>query len=154
MAGRGRRTSQRDRALALPLALPGAALTHPFGDDVNVYKVGIRSGSGATDRHAGGKMFCLISLWGDPGTMTVKVVPDRGAALVREHAAVEPGYHMNKRHWVSVTLDGTLTDDLLRELVEDSYDLTLATLSARARFEVDPDRFPLPPARTVPGARA
>jgi predicted DNA-binding protein (MmcQ/YjbR family) len=149
MAGRGRTTSQRDRALALPLELPGATLTHPFGDDVNVYKVGLRSGSDAADRHAGGKMFCLIGLRDDPGVITVKVVPDRGAALVREHAAIEPGYHMNKRHWVSVALDGTVDDDLLRELVEDSYDLTLATLSARARFETDPDRFPLPPARSA-----
>lgn len=150
----GRETSQRERVLGLPLELPGSTLTNPFGDDVNVYKVGVRPAPGVTGRHSGGKMFCMIGLRGDPGIITVKVVPDHGAALVREHAAIEPGYHMNKRHWVSVTLDGTVDDLLLRELVEDSYDLTLSTLSARARFEVDPDRFPLPPARTVAGPPA
>ena len=51
---------------------------------------------------------------------------------------------MNKRHWISVTLDGSVPDDVLRELVEDSYDLVVSTLTARQRFDVDPDRFPLP----------
>jgi predicted DNA-binding protein (MmcQ/YjbR family) len=148
MAARPSPTSQRERVLPLPLTFPGAVLTNPFGDDVNVYKVGVQAASGAAGRHAGGKMFCLISLRGDPGTMTVKVAPEHVAGLVRGHAAIEPGYHMNKRHWVSVTLDGTLDDAFLRELVEDSYDLTLSTLTARARFDVDPDRFPLPPVRS------
>ncbi len=149
MAARRSSTSQRERVLALPLTLPGSVLTNPFGDDVNVYKVGVQAVSGAAGRHAGGKMFCLISLGEDPGIMTVKVAPEHTAALVRGHAAIEPGYHMNKRHWVSVRLDGTLDDTFLRELVEDSYDLTLSTLTARARFDVDPDRFPLPPVRAV-----
>ena len=149
MAARRSSTSQRGRLLAVPLALPSSVLTNPFGDDVNVYKVGVQAASGASGRHAGGKMFCLISLRDDPGILTVKVAPEHAAALVREHTAIEPGYHMNKRHWVSVTFDGTLDDALLRELVEDSYDLTLSTLTARARFNVDPDRFPLPPDRAV-----
>ncbi|HSN05760.1 MAG TPA: MmcQ/YjbR family DNA-binding protein [Candidatus Angelobacter sp.] len=142
--------SQRDRFLAAPLDLPGSVLTNPFGDDVNVYKVGVRAASGARGRHDGGKMFCLISLGDDTGLLTVKVAPERGAALVRESPAITPGYHMNKRHWVSVRLDGTIDDAVLRELVEDSYDLTLSTLTARARFDVDPDRFPLPRVRSVP----
>ena len=132
----------------MPLELPGAVLTHPFGDDVNVYKVGVASASGAGGRHSAGKMFCLVGLYADPGMITLKVDPDRGVELVREHAAITPGYHTNKRHWISVALDGSVQDTLLRELVEDSYDLVLSTLTARARFDVDPDRFPLPPARS------
>jgi len=147
MAARPRSGSQRDRALALPLALPGAVLTNPFGDDVNVYKVGVVSAAGTPGRHGGGKMFCLISLYGEPGMMTLKVDPDRGVELVRAHDSIEPGYHTNKRHWISVSLDGSVDDAFLQELVEDSYDLVVSTLSARARFDVDPDRFPLPPAR-------
>ena len=148
MAARPSPTSQRERVLPLPLAFRGAVLTNPFGDDVDVYKVGIQAASGAAGRHAGGKMFCLISRRGGAGTMTVKAAPEHVEGLVRGHAAIQPGYHMNKRHWVSVTLDGTLDDAVLRELVEDSYDLTLSTLTTRARFDVDPDRFPLPPLRS------
>ena len=141
----GRRGDQRSRALRMPLELPGATLTQPFGDDVNVYKVGIatanRDGEG---QHAGGKLFALIGLWGEPGIITLKAEPEVVTALVDEHAAIERGYHMSKRHWITVTLDGSLPDDLLRELVEDSYDLVVSTLTARQRFDVDPARFPLP----------
>ena len=131
----------------MPLELPGAALTFPFGDDVNVYKVGAQAAAGTGGRHSGGKMFCLVSLYGDPGSMTVKVDPDRGVELVRHHKAISPGYHTNKRHWITVELDGTVEDALIRELIEDSYDLVVSSLTARARFEVDPDRFPLPDVR-------
>lgn len=142
---RRRAPDQRTRALALPLELPGATLTHPFGDDVNVYKVGLATATDTgTGRHAGGKLFAMIGLWGDPGLITLKVEPEVGPTLIAEHAAIEPGYHMNKRHWISVTLDNTVPDALLRELVEDSYDLVVSTLTARQRFDVDPDRFPLP----------
>jgi predicted DNA-binding protein (MmcQ/YjbR family) len=142
----GRRT-QRERVGAFPLELPGSVLTHPFGDDVDVYKVGVAAASGPGGARTGGKMFCLVSQYGDPGLMTLKVDPDHGAELVRDHAAITPGYHTNKRHWISVTLDGTVDDDLLRTLVEDAYDLVVSTLTARGRFDVDPDRFPLPPSR-------
>ena len=135
--------------MPVPLELPGAALTFPFGDDVNVYKVGIHPASGEGSRHSGGKMFCLVSLYGEPGSMTVKVDPLRGNELVREHTAISPGYHTNKRHWISVELDGTVDDALVRELIEDSYDLVVSTMTARARFDVDPDRFPLPNGRTA-----
>jgi predicted DNA-binding protein (MmcQ/YjbR family) len=133
--------------IPVPLELPGASLTYPFGDDVNVYKVGVQAASGAGGRHSGGKMFCLVSLYGEPGTMTLKVDPDHGVELVREHEAISPGYHTNKRHWITVVLDGSLEDALIQELVEDSYDLVVSTLTARVRFDVDADRFPLPPTR-------
>ena len=150
MTGRRAQESQRERMGAIPLELPGAVLTHPFGDDVDVYKVGVAAASGAGGTRTGGKMFCLVSQYGDPGMMTLKVDPDRGAELVRDHPAITPGYHTDKRHWVSVTLDGSVDDELLRTLVEDAYDLVVSSLTARARFDVDPDRFPLPPRRSMP----
>lgn len=132
----------------MPLELPGATLTHPFGDDWNVYKVGVATATDAgTGRHAGGKLFALVPLVHDPAIITLKVDPEVGPTLIAEHAAIAPGYHMNKRHWISVTLDGSVPDAMLRELVEDSYDLVLSTLTARQRFDVDPDRFPLPARR-------
>ena len=117
-------------------------LSRPFGDDVLVYKVGVSAVG--TGRHAAGKIFAMIGLWDSPGLLTLKAEPDRGVALVREYDAIAPGYHMNKRHWISVTLDGSVPDDVIGELLEDAYDLVLSTLPARTRFEVDPDRFPVP----------
>jgi predicted DNA-binding protein (MmcQ/YjbR family) len=131
----------------MPLELPGAVLTHPFGDDVNVYKVGVVAASGVGGRHAAGKMFAILSLSREPAMITLKVEPERGVTLVADHPAVTPGYHTNKRHWISVVLDGSVPDDLISELIEDSYDLVLSTLTARVRFDVDPDRFPLPHSR-------
>ena len=72
MARRPARESQRARMLALALGLPGAALTHPFGDHVDVCKVGVDPSGG---RHAGGKMFALIGVE-EPVRATVKVDPD------------------------------------------------------------------------------
>ena len=72
--------------------------------------------------------------------------PPIGVALVAEHEAITPGYHTDKRHWITVVLDGTVPDTLLRELLEDSYDLVVHSLPARTRFLIDPDRFP-PPSR-------
>jgi predicted DNA-binding protein (MmcQ/YjbR family) len=139
--------------IGVPLRLPGSVLTHPFGEDVNVYKVGITTASGLEARHSAGKIYALIGLRNEPDLLTLKVEPERGVTLVAEHGAIAPGYHMNKRHWISVTLDGSVEDDLVRELLEDAYDLTLSTLTARARFDVDPDRFPLPASRTARPSR-
>jgi predicted DNA-binding protein (MmcQ/YjbR family) len=139
-----RRGTQRGLADKLVRSLPGATLTHPFGDDVDVWKVA------AGPEGGGGKMFCLIgaAVTGDPGgRMTLKVDPPIGAALVAEHDAISPGYHTDKRHWITVLLDDSLADDLVRELIEDAYDLVVHALPARKRFEVDPDRFPLPSPR-------
>ena len=143
-----RGSDQRDLASSLPLDLPGAVLAHPFGEDVNVYKVGVVAASGVGGRHAAGKMFAILSLSREPAMITLKVEPERGITLVADHGAITPGYHTNKRHWISVVLDGSLPDELIGELIEDSYDLVLSTLTARVRFDVDPDRFPLPGTHT------
>lgn len=100
-------------------ALPGAVLTFPFGEEKAVYKVG-------------GKIFALtraehvtsISLKAEPGDVT---------GLVETYAAVERGYHLNKKHWITVHLDGDLPGGLLEELIEDSYDLIVDRLPARDR---------------------
>ena len=147
-----RRRRQGELALSLPLTLRGAVLTHPFGEDVNVYKVGVATASGVGTRHANGKMFAVVGAEA-PVMITLKADPERAVSLIAAHEAISPGYHANKRHWISVTLDGSVPDDLLTELIEDAYDLVLATLTARVRFDVDPDRFPLP-GRHRPGPGA
>ena len=69
----------------------------------------------------------------------------RGAVRIT-HAAVVPGYHLNKRHWNTVTLDGSIPDALLRDMVEDSYDLVVAGLPRRAQRELGWDAAPPAPA--------
>ena len=106
------------------LALAGSQPTYPFGEDALVLKVG-------------GKMFALVDLTGRRG-VTLKADPHLAAHLVAQHPQITPGYHMDKRHWITVALDEPLPDGLLDDLVEDSYDLVVAGLPRRLR--------PVPPA--------
>ena len=110
----------RDDVLAHCLDLPGAEETYPFGDEVAVMKVG-------------GKMFALVPLGSEPAVVNLKCDPARALELRAAYAGIRPGYHQNKRHWNSVDLDGSVEDDLLRELVEDSYDLVVARLPRALR---------------------
>jgi predicted DNA-binding protein (MmcQ/YjbR family) len=114
------KTALRSRALALCSELAGAELTHPFGDDTAVFKVG-------------GKIFALLPLVGEPGSVNLKVEPELGRSLVHDYAAITPGYHMNKRHWVTVQLDGTVPEEILRNLIEDSHELVVAGLPTKVR---------------------
>ena len=113
----------RDEILDLCGGLPGAAEDYPFGDEVAVFKVG-------------GKMFALVPLTGEPGSVNLKCDPAWALELRDRYAAVRPGYHHNKRHWNTVELDGSVDDDDLREMVEHSYDLIVRRLprSERSRL--------------------
>ena len=101
------------------LALPGAVEEFPFGDEVSVFKVG-------------GKMFALCPLDNRPLQLSVKCEPDLAVQLRAAHPAIAPGYHLNKRHWNTITLDGSLPDQMVADLLTDSYDLVAASLP-RAR---------------------
>jgi predicted DNA-binding protein (MmcQ/YjbR family) len=96
-------------------------LEHPFGDEADVYKVG-------------GKIFAVLST----GRLTLKAEPERAAALRDEHPEITPGYHMDKRHWISVDPEAALPDGLLGELVEDAYDVVRASLPKRVQAELPP----------------
>jgi predicted DNA-binding protein (MmcQ/YjbR family) len=100
--------------------LPSAELTHPFGFETAVYKVR-------------GKVFALLPLDSDHSSITLKSPPDDAAELVREHRAIVPGYHMNKRHWITVDLEGDLPEGLVEELIETSYRSVIATLPRSRR---------------------
>lgn len=95
----------------------------PFGDTTLVIKVG-------------GKIFILINLDGDP-SMNLKCDPDRAIELREENPAIIPGYHMNKKHWNTVILDGSLSKKLILEMIDHSYDLVLQSLPARLRLEIE-----------------
>jgi predicted DNA-binding protein (MmcQ/YjbR family) len=102
------------------LARPGATEEFPFGEGVSVFKVA-------------GKMFVLSALGSRPLSVSLKCEPELASVLRLGHAAINPGYHLNKRHWITVTLDGSLPDRMVRELIEDSYDLVVAGMSAKQR---------------------
>ncbi|MET9427568.1 MULTISPECIES: MmcQ/YjbR family DNA-binding protein [unclassified Streptomyces] len=108
---------------AFCLSFNAAVEDFPFGPEFSVFKVE-------------GKMFALTALDARPLTVNLKCDPEIAVRLRAEHAAIVPGWHMNKRHWNTVTVSG-LPDRLLRELVEDSYDLVVAGLPRAARLRLD-----------------
>ena len=105
------------------LRQPGAVEEFPFSPGTSVFKVA-------------GKMFALSALDREPLEVSVKCEPDLSVELRATYPAVRPGYHLNKRHWNTVTLDGSLPDKLVRDMLEDSYDLVVSGLprAAQARL--------------------
>ena len=88
----------------------GAELSYPFGEQTAVYKVA-------------GKIFAVVGLERRPPQVTLKCDPEHGELLRAQQAAITAGYHMNKRHWITVSLDGSLAPTMIEELIEDSFDL-------------------------------
>jgi predicted DNA-binding protein (MmcQ/YjbR family) len=101
------------------LSFRGAQETFPFGPDTSVFKVCA-------------KMFAISRLADPPLRVSLKCEPGLAEQLRETHAAVLPGYHLNKRHWNTVVIDGSLPEQTLRDMIEDSYDLVVSGLS-RAR---------------------
>jgi predicted DNA-binding protein (MmcQ/YjbR family) len=97
------------------LSFTGAEETFPFGPETSVFKVA-------------GKMFALSQLGADSLRVSLKCEPELAEALRATHAAVIPGYHLNKRHWNTVIIDGSVADDAIRDMIEDSYDLVVGKL--------------------------
>ena len=103
------------------LEFVGAQETFPFNPETSVFKVE-------------GKMFALSQLGSESLRVSVKCDPGVAVALRDEHEAVIPGYHLNKRHWNTVILDGSLCDEAVGEMLQDSYDLVVSSLpEARQR---------------------
>ena len=102
------------------IALPHVEETTPFGPEVLVYKVA-------------GKMFALTVPDNFPARVNLKCDPDRAVELRDEYQGIIPGYHMNKRHWNTLMLDGSVPSKLVRELIDHSFQLVVASLPARTR---------------------
>jgi predicted DNA-binding protein (MmcQ/YjbR family) len=101
----------------------GAFEDFPFGPEHSVFKVA-------------GKMFALSALDRTPLEVSVKCEPELAVGLRDTHPAIRPGYHLNKRHWNTLTLDGSLPDQLVRDLIEDSYALVVSALPKRTREQL------------------
>lgn len=105
------------------LARPGAEETFPFDAVTLVAKIG-------------GKMFALLGTTGAPLQLSLKVDPGFGDVLRATYPAIQPGYHLNKRHWVTLTLDGSLEPALVEELIDESYRLVVKGLPRAARAQL------------------
>src|SRR6266700_6014718 len=90
------------------LSKPGTADSLPFGPDVLVFKVG-------------GKIFLICQLYTEKLRISVKCDPELAIELRERYDSVQPGYHLNKTHWNTITVDGTVPSSLLREWIDHSY---------------------------------
>lgn len=100
------------------LSMPNAWLDYPFGEGTAVYKVGHKDIPGQEE-----KMFALIAEGQKPARISMKTDPELGRTLQEKYETVLPGYHLNKKHWVTVICSGQLGDDELQDLMRLSYRL-------------------------------
>jgi predicted DNA-binding protein (MmcQ/YjbR family) len=105
------------------LKRPGAKDGYPFGPDARVFKVG-------------GKMFAACPRGTNPNHVTLKADPATAIGLRRQYAAIAAGYHMNKRHWNTVRLDGTVPDAVMKMMLEESYRLVVESLPGATRAKL------------------
>jgi predicted DNA-binding protein (MmcQ/YjbR family) len=103
---------------------PGAWEDTPFGPDVLVPKVAK-------------KMFAIVALKTDPLRISLKGEPFINEILREKYEAVEPGYHLNKKHWNTVVLDGTIPTKEVKEWIDASYDLVVASLTKKERAALE-----------------
>jgi predicted DNA-binding protein (MmcQ/YjbR family) len=113
-----------DALKAACLALNGAVETFPFNAETSVFKVG-------------GKIFALSALEATPLSVSLKCEPEIALRLRAAHPAITGGWHLNKRHWNTVVLDGSLPGRMVREMIEDSYDLVVAKLPRAEQLLLD-----------------
>ena len=94
----------------------GARRDMPFGAETLVFKVL-------------NKIFALVAWQAEPLTISLKADPIDALIMRNQYSAVNPGYHLNKKHWNTVTLDGSIPDSELRLMMDESYDLVVAGMT-------------------------
>lgn len=102
------------------LSLPNVWLDYPFGEEVSVYKIGHKE-------TGGGKMFALITEGADPLRVSLKCDPKLAETLREKYESIQPGYHLNKKHWNTVVCSGQLANDEIKDLARHSYELVVAS---------------------------
>lgn len=104
------------------LSKKGTIECFPFDEVTLVFKVG-------------GKMYALTSLDSEP-SVNLKCDPERAIELREQYSSIEPGYHMNKKYWNTIYLDSSISENLLKEFIDHSYELVLNSLSRVKKDEV------------------
>jgi predicted DNA-binding protein (MmcQ/YjbR family) len=107
---------------------PGVTEEFPFDEVTLVFKVA-------------GKVFVLTNLDGD-WSLNLKCDPERAIELREQYPAIQPGYHMNKVHWNTVMMDGSLSQKLILELIDHSYQLVVAKLPGKLKQSLIPAPSP------------
>jgi predicted DNA-binding protein (MmcQ/YjbR family) len=103
---------------------PGAVEDFPFGEEILVFKVA-------------DKMFGLMNLDNDPLSINLKCDPDLAVELRNQFTSIIPGYHMNKKHWNTLILDGSIPEVQLKVLIDHSYDLVFSKLTKKRQKEIE-----------------
>ncbi len=113
-----------ERAASYLLSRPDAWIDHPFGPDVAVFKICSR-------------MFATLGYEADVARINLKCDPEEALALRDIFEAVLPGYHMNKAHWNTVILDGSIPDGELERMIDRSYALVVRKLPRAERVALE-----------------
>ena len=98
--------------------MKGGKPSYPFGPDALVYKVM-------------GKMYVLVSQQEELSRVTLKVNPPDGEVLIDQYDSISPGYYMNKKHWITISLDGEVSKEIIQDLSEKSYKLVVGKLTKK-----------------------
>jgi predicted DNA-binding protein (MmcQ/YjbR family) len=109
------------------LTQPAATEDMPFDENTLCFKVG-------------GKIFALTNLNGNPLEINLKCDPEKAAELREQHDCIKPGFHMNKKHWNTITIDGSVSNMLLREWITDSYELVFRSLPKILQKELEGEK--------------
>ncbi len=104
------------------LGMPNTRLDYPFGEEVAVYKVELNNGDE--------KMFALIPEKQEPLRLSLKCAPDLAVRLREKYESVMEGYHLNKKHWITILLTGQLSEEEIHDLILHSYNLVMGSQSA------------------------
>lgn len=99
----------------------------PFDESTLVFKVA-------------GKMYALVNLENQPLRISLKCEPEKAIDLRERHFSILPGYHLNKKHWNTIELDGTLPPKLIEELIDHSYQLVISKLTKKVIQENNLER--------------
>lgn len=102
------------------LTKPGVIEDYPFGADVIVFKVAA-------------KIFALMSRRSGQDNLSLKCDPDYSEILRKQYPSITPGYHLNKRHWNTLILDGSIPEQEIKQLIDHSYDLVYKSLPKKLR---------------------
>ncbi|SFM16270.1 MmcQ/YjbR family DNA-binding protein [Pelosinus propionicus] len=108
------------------LTKPGSIEDYPFGPDIIVFKVA-------------SKMFALLSHRNGQDNLALKCDPEYSEVLRQHYPSITPGYHLNKRHWNTILLDGSVPEREIRGLIDHSYELVYQSLPRRKRAEFQAD---------------
>lgn len=114
------------------LSMPGTYEDFPFGPEASVFKVRAAV-AGALHRD---KMFALSILDAIPLSVSLKCEPALATQLRLDHDEITGAYHFNKTHWNGIRLDGELPDQMILEMIEDSYDLVVASLNKKQQAKL------------------